>query len=123
MNKEINDIIEGTVIEIKPYGAIMIFDNDSKGLLHISQITNSYIRNINKYLTIGKTYQVKIIEITSSDFLKVSMSKITPEEKEFYKTIKKKRSPINQEEIDFTSLKSSLQIWIDDKKEDFNNDI
>ncbi len=79
-----NEIIEGTVIQIKPFGAIMIFENESKGLLHISEITNAYIRNIKRYLKIGKTYQVKVLEIKEDGFLKVSMNKITPEEKEEY---------------------------------------
>ena len=41
MNKyQVNDIIEGTVIEIKSYGAILLFDGEIKGLLHISEIAN-----------------------------------------------------------------------------------
>ncbi|MCH4201927.1 MAG: S1 RNA-binding domain-containing protein, partial [Bacilli bacterium] len=33
------DICEGTVIEIRPYGAILAFDNEQEGLLHISEIS------------------------------------------------------------------------------------
>ena len=54
---KINDIIEGTIITIKPFGAIMIFEDGQKGLLHISQVANTFIRNISRYLKIGKTYQ------------------------------------------------------------------
>lgn len=81
MEYKVNDIIEGTIISIRPFGAIMIFSDETLGLLHISEIANTFIRNINRYLKIGKTYQVKIIGIESDGFLKVSMSKITDEEK------------------------------------------
>ena len=81
---KINEIIEGTIISIKPFGAIMIFEDGQKGLLHISEVANTFIRNISRYLKIGKTYQVKIIGIEEDGFLKLSMSKLTQEEKDEY---------------------------------------
>ena len=112
MNKyQIGDIIEGTVISIRPYGAIMIFDNGAKGLLHISEIANTFIKNIYRYLLIGKTYQVKVIELAEDGFLKVSMSKISDEEKEAYRNQNVKRTPVDQENIDFEALKAKLDEW------------
>lgn len=122
MNYQINDIIEGTIIAIRPFGAIMIFDDESLGLLHISEIANTFIRNINRYLKIGKTYQVKIIDIEADGFLKVSMSKITEEEKENYRNSQSKRCPIDTKYIDFTALKEKLPEWILIAKEEMNHD-
>lgn len=113
---KINSIIEGTIIAIKPFGAIMIFDNNQKGLLHISEIANTFIRNINRYLKIGKTYQVKIIDIELDGFLKVSMSKISDEEKKAYKEQIMKRTPIDEQYVDFTELKNKLPQWIEKEK-------
>ena len=112
MNYKVNDIIEGTIINIRPFGAIMIFEDESLGLLHISEIANTFIRNINRYLKIGKTYQVKVIDIEEDGFLKVSMSKITDEEKEVYRNSQVKRNPIDEKYIDFTALKEKLPEWI-----------
>ena len=111
---KLGQIIEGTVIAIKPFGAILIFEDDSKGLLHISEIANAYIKNIFRYLIIGKTYQVKIISIESDGFLKVSMSRISKEEKVAAKTLTGKRTPINEKYIDFESLKNHLPIWVEE---------
>ena len=72
---EVGEIIEGTIISIRDFGAIMIFNDGKKGLLHISEVANVFIRNIHKYLRIGKTYQVIIIGIEPDGFLKLSMSK------------------------------------------------
>lgn len=108
---KVNDIIEGTVIEIRKFGAIMIFENDVKGLLHISEVADAFIRNISRYLTIGKTYQVKVLEVEDDGFLKVSMSKISNEEKEQYRNQSSKRTPVNEENIDFTALKEKLDEW------------
>ena len=108
---KINDIIEGTIIVIRPFGAIMIFEDGQKGLLHISEIANTFIRNIKRYLKIGKTYQVKIIGIEEDGFLKVSMSKITSEDKEMYRNTTMKRTPVDKENIDFTALEEKLKEW------------
>ena len=108
---KVGDIIEGTVIEIRKFGAIMIFENNVRGLLHISEVADAFIRNISRYLTIGKTYQVKIVEIEEDGFLKVSMSKISKEEKELYRNQSLKRTPVDKENIDFTALSEKLKEW------------
>ncbi len=122
MNYQINDIIEGTIINIRPFGAIMIFDDESLGLLHISEIANTFIRNIHRYLKIGKTYQVKIIDIESDGFLKVSMSKISEEEKALFRNSQVKRSPVDPKYIDFTALKEKLPEWINLAQEEMKHD-
>ena len=113
---KLNEIVEGTIILIRPFGAIMIFEDGQKGLLHISEIANTFIRNINRYLKIGKTYQVKIIEIADDGFLKVSMNKISEEEKEEYRSKVLKRTPVDDQYIDFGALKENLPIWIEKEK-------
>ena len=113
---KINDIIEGTIINIKPFGAIMIFEDGQKGLLHISQVANTFIRNISRYLKIGKTYQVKIIGIEEDGFLKLSMSQISQEEKDEYHRNGVKKEKIDPQYIDFEALKEQLPIWIEKEK-------
>ena len=108
----VGEIIEGTVISIRPYGAIMIFDDESKGLLHISEIANTYIKNIYRYLLIGKTYQVKVIELAEDGFLKVSMSKISEEEKANYRSQNVKRTPVDADKVDFEALREKLDEWV-----------
>ncbi len=115
---KINDIIEGTITSIKPFGAIMIFEDGQKGLLHISEVANTFIRNISRYLKIGKTYQVKIIDIEEDGFLKLSMSKISQEEKDEYHRGGVKKEKIDPQYIDFTALKEKLPEWIKASKEE-----
>ena len=116
-NYEVGEIVEGTIISIRDFGAIMIFNGDRKGLLHISEVANVFIRNIHKYLRIGKTYQVKIIDIEEDGFLKLSMSKITEEEKEKYHKNGVKKVKVDPECIDYTMLKEKLPEWIALEKE------
>lgn len=116
---KVGSIVEGTIIAIKPFGAIMIFLDGTKGLLHISEVANVFIKNIYRYLIIGKTYQVKIIKIEDDGFLKLSMTQISKEEKLASRQAQSKRTPIDEKYIDFSSLKEHLSIWV---KEAQNND-
>ena len=114
---QVGEIVEGTIINIRDYGALMIFNDGKKGLLHISEVANVFIRNIHKYLRIGKTYQVKVIGIEEDGFLKLSMSKISEEEKEEYHRNGIKKVKIDPEFIDYSALKEKLNEWITIEKE------
>lgn len=111
MEVKVGDIIEGTVIELRPYGSILIFDDETKGLLHISEISNIYIKNLKRFMHIGRTYQVKVVSIAEDGFLRVSMTKISDQEKEEYRTKKDRKVHIDPSEIDFTALKEHLKTW------------
>lgn len=114
---QVGEIIEGTITSIRDFGAIMIFEDDRKGLLHISEVANVFIRNIHKYLKIGKTYQVKIIGIEEDGFLKLSMSKITDEEKEIFHSKGIKKEKIDPEFVDYSALREKLSEWIKKEKD------
>lgn len=118
---KVGDIVEGTIISIKDFGAIMIFSDGRKGLLHISEVANVFIRNIRKYLKVGKTYQVKVLSIEDDGFLKISMSKITQEEKEAHNSQVGKKTFIDEEYIDFSALKKKIPQWIKQTKESSND--
>lgn len=118
---KVGDIVEGTIISIKDFGAIMIFSDGRKGLLHISEVANVFIRNIRKYLKVGKTYQVKVLSIEDDGFLKISMSKITQEEKEAHNSQVCKKTFIDEECIDFSTLKKKIPQWIKQAKENSND--
>ncbi len=117
MAYKIGDIIEGTVTEIRPYGALLIFDDDQKGMLHISEISNFYIHNLKRYVCRGRTYRVKIIDIADNGFLRVSLTKITPEEKETFHENNDKNIVISTSEEDFLPLKEIIDKYIEDRRE------
>lgn len=125
---EVGHIIEGTVLELRKYGAILVLEDETRGLLHISEISDRYIHNIEKFVQVGRTYHVKIIEINEEGkFLKVSLKQITMEERLDYKTGARKRFQVDEKEIDFSPLEKSLTTWTEGqisniKKDDKDDD-
>lgn len=70
---EVGSIVEGKVVKLKPFGAIVELDSSTQGLIHISQIANGFVQDIKDYLKEGDTVKVKIMSIDKEN-RKISLS-------------------------------------------------
>ncbi len=57
----VGTIIKGKVERIQPYGAFVAIDDGVDGLVHVSQISHSWIKDANEALTVGQEVEAKII--------------------------------------------------------------
>lgn len=116
MTKEIKvgDIIEGTVVRVYPRYAILLFNEGRTGLLHISELSNNFIRNFTAFVQVGNIYKVKVIEEEKEqNFLKVSLKQMTPQERHHQLA----RIPIDESRISFEELAKKLPNWIKEENE------
>ena len=91
----------------------LTFEDGSKGLLHISEISDAYVRDIEKYGSVGDVIKVKVIEIDDfNGFLRVSLKKVPEEERYTTHDNSKKKIP-EFDEADFSSLQEKLPEWIE----------
>jgi len=110
-NIEINSIIKAKVIDVKPYAAFLEFENGSKGLLHISEISDKFIRDILSVVSKGDEINVLVLSIDKKDgFIRCSLKRV-PEENRM-STHKNERKRPNITEKDFSPLKEKLPEWI-----------
>ncbi|MEC8339391.1 MAG: S1 RNA-binding domain-containing protein, partial [Nanoarchaeota archaeon] len=58
-----DEIIEGVVRNIMQFGAFVDIGVKQDGLVHISEVANTFVDDINKFLTIGQKVKVKVISI------------------------------------------------------------
>lgn len=70
---EVGSIVKGKVSGIQPYGAFIAIGEDRQGLIHISEITNGYVKDIHDYLEVGDEVSVKVIAIDEESG-KISLS-------------------------------------------------
>ncbi len=61
MYKE-NQIVNVKVVNIVSYGAFCEMENGGIGLIHISEISDYFVKNIEEYIKIGDKFEAKIIE-------------------------------------------------------------
>lgn len=60
---QIGDVFDGIVKSIQAYGAFVEFLPGKEGLLHISEIDNKRVNDVNDYYKVGDHVQVKILDI------------------------------------------------------------
>ena len=94
---KVGDIVECVVTGVQSYGAFVLIDNSINGLIHISEISKGYVRNIEDFVKVGETVYVKILEIDEEDLrAKVSLKEIREVNKrERYTKIPRSRHKIN----------------------------
>ncbi len=76
---EIGDIYSGKVVKIMEFGAFVNILPGKDGFLHISQIANERINDINDHLNEGQTVQVKVVEIDRNNRVKLSIKEAISE--------------------------------------------
>ncbi|MBK1781828.1 polyribonucleotide nucleotidyltransferase [Advenella sp. WQ 585] len=69
---EVGQVYEGTVQRLLDFGGIVQILPGRDGLLHISEIANYRIANINDVLAVGQTVKVKVIEADDRGRLRLS---------------------------------------------------
>ena len=125
MGFKVGDIIIGKVNQIRPYALFLTFDDGVCGLLHISELSDGYIRDIEKFGTIGDEIKVKVLSIDPANgFLRVSYKAIPESERYSTHDNSNKRTP-QFDEADFSDLENNLPKWIEDtlkKVKESNND-
>lgn len=73
---EVGQVYEGSVLRLLDFGAIVQVLPGRDGLLHISEIANYRIANINDVLKVGQAVRVKIIEADDKGRLRLSVKAI-----------------------------------------------
>ena len=105
-----NEIIEGHVTGIEDYGIFIGLDEYYSGLIHISEISNDYVRNINSYVNIGETIKVRVLESDDATcHVKLSIKGID------YRINNSTKRKIIETGSGFNILKDNLNQWIEER--------
>lgn len=106
------EIVTGCVTGIEKYGIFVSLDEYYSGLIHISEISDFFVKNPADYVYVGETIRALIIDDSDleSYHLKLSIKNID------YKFSKKKRKKIVETTSGFSSLQEALPTWTLNKK-------
>lgn len=87
--KRINDLLvevevgkdyDGKVVRITDFGAFVNILPGRDGLVHISQITEERVENVNDYLRVGDDVRVRVLDIDNTGRIRLSIKAITEEQ-------------------------------------------
>ena len=110
---KIGDIVKGRVTGIEDYGIFLLVDDDVTGLIHISEISDNFVRNVSDYAEIGEIIKAEVIDYDEVNRkLKLSIKNDGCKKKN------RKNEPIKETKSGFDSLGKQLDIWIEDKEKE-----
>ena len=89
MQIEIGSVFEGKVSGITKFGAFVTFDGDKTGMVHISEISDGFVKEIRDVISENQLVRVKVISVGDDGKIGLSIKQASEEKK---KPQKKRRS-------------------------------
>ena len=107
-NIVVGKIVEGQITGITKYGVFVSLEDNYVGMVHISEVSNKFVRDLENEFKIGDLLRVKILSIDENKLqVKLSIKKI--------KTNYKNKNAIKEVGGGFEPLKERLPIWVNEK--------
>lgn len=110
---EAGEELDGKVTGIQPYGAFVALDEETQGLVHISEITYGFVKDINDFLSVGQKVNVRVLEVDEGAG-KISLSIRALLEAPPDRPRKSLQARVKEHDAEgFNSLKDKLKDWIE----------
>jgi|SRR5690554_1517973 len=93
---QVGQVLTGEVTGITNFGAFVKLPNKSTGLVHISEVADSYVRDINDYLQLNEEVKVKVISISNGK-IGLSIRRAGETQKDIQKAFEEKLSKFIKE--------------------------
>ncbi|MCT2535861.1 S1 domain-containing post-transcriptional regulator GSP13 [Aquibacillus koreensis] len=119
----VGQIIEGKVTGVQPYGVFVALNDEIQGLVHISEVTHGYVKDINEFLSVGDEVKAKILSIDEENkkySLSIRATQDAPQQTENKPKQQPKKQAVAQQgnpEPGFNTLKDKLTDWIKQSEE------
>ncbi len=117
----VGEVLDGKVLSVMPFGAFVSIGENLSGLVHISEISSSYVKDINEHIKKGDSVKVKIIKIDEDGKISLSIKQAAPEHKgKRKKEDKGEKKVIRPIEIDWGQKNEDMSF--EDKLSKFKED-
>ncbi len=78
MQSLVGEIYEGKVTGLTSFGAFVRMSNGETGMVHISEIASTYVKDITEHLTEGQEVKVKVLQINENNKISLSIKQAMP---------------------------------------------
>ncbi|WP_332633189.1 S1 domain-containing RNA-binding protein [Halalkalibacter flavus] len=75
MSIEVGSKLQGKVTGITHFGAFVELPGGSTGLVHISEVADNYVKDINEFLKVGDEVTVKVVNVENDGKIGLSIRK------------------------------------------------
>ncbi|MBR0423499.1 MAG: S1 RNA-binding domain-containing protein [Clostridia bacterium] len=116
MHFEVGAVVEGKVTGITKFGAFVDLGEGKSGLVHISEVSNTFVKEVSDHLKEGQPVKVKIIKLNDKGRYELSIKQANEKKSPVQKSENFK--PTNQS-LDFEDMINKFKKLSDDKLSDF----
>ena len=78
MSTEAGSIVEGKVTGITKFGAFVSLPDGKSGLIHISEIANTYVNDVNEHLSVGQSVKALVMSVSPDGKIALSAKRALP---------------------------------------------
>ncbi|QIK56754.1 glucose-6-phosphate isomerase [Erysipelothrix sp. HDW6A] len=112
-------IVEGVITGIQPYGAFVSIDENTTGLIHISEISDEFVRDINYFVTQGERVIAKVIDSSDgSQQLRLSLKALNYSSRRNREDKGYRRANLPSSDLGFTTLAEIMPQWLKEEEKE-----
>lgn len=78
MQLEVGTVLEGKVTGITKFGAFVELPDGKTGMVHISEVAPTFVKEIKDYVQENQTVKVKVLSIMEDGKISLSMKRVDP---------------------------------------------
>lgn len=98
MGLEVGNVLDAKVTGITKFGAFVSLPDGKSGLVHISEIANSYVSDVHEHLEVGQAVKVKVLNVTEDGKINLSIKRaLEPQNREGRQPAQYNRRPVQRE--------------------------
>lgn len=75
MALEVGSIVEGKVTGITKFGAFVALPEGKSGLVHISEIANTFVSDVHDHVQMGQSVKVRVLNVTEEGKINLSIKR------------------------------------------------
>ncbi|MBU1144427.1 MAG: S1 RNA-binding domain-containing protein [Firmicutes bacterium] len=99
------DIVKGRITGIKPYGAFVKIENEIDGLVHISEMSDGFVRSIEDFVSVGDEVNLEVLSVSEDNKLSLSYKKVNNKGRKKYVEV--------ELQMGFKPFETMLPEWIE----------
>lgn len=107
------EICEGKITGIQSYGAFVALDKGTVGLIHISEISDGFVKDIEQFVKVGSVVKVKVIDYDmKTDQARLSLKALHKPRVQMRRKPLLTRPVLPQMRKGFSSIRENMPRWI-----------
>jgi S1 RNA binding domain protein len=120
MQLEVGAVLEGKVTGITKFGAFVELPEGKTGMVHISEVAPTFVKEIKDYVKIDQIVKVKILGVTPEGKVSLSMKRVDPPAKRQFsgRPDNYEWSPRRNDNLSFEEMMNKFKQSSDEKLSD-----